>query len=398
MESIHELVRLSEEWQGKICIFGAGRLGKGIVYEILTLAGLSVDFYCDNYVKEGTAIHEGCYVISPEKLYGEGVNVHVFVAAPKGIVSELVSHGIPSEHITIISDVWVDRLAQEVCESEHDGITERFIPLLGDEPMIKRRFKERIGYEPDLENPRTFNEKLQWLKLHDRKPIYTTMVDKYEAKRYVAHLIGEEYIIPTYGVYDCFDEIDFDGLPKRFVLKCTHDSGSVIICRDKETFDRESAKKKLEDSLKRNFYWMGREWPYKDVKPRIIAEQYMADADVDYKFFCFNGVPKYLYVSQGLEDHETASISFLTLDWEFAPFGRSDFKSFMKFPHKPVHYEEMIDVAKILSKGHHFLRVDLYEINGCVYFSEFTFTPCCGWMPFEPPIWDEKLGDMLDIG
>lgn len=271
---------------------------------------------------------------------------------------------------------------------------------LPDEEFLKRTYKAYFGKELDLETPKTFNEKLQWLKLYDRKPEYTTMVDKYEAKKYVAERIGEEYIIPTLGVWDRFDDIDFDALPDQFVLKTTHDSGGVVICRDKANFDRDKARKKLSRSLKRNFYLRGREWPYKDVKPRIIAEQFMQDGTqpnglLDYKFYCFNGEPKLLYVSEGLEDHSTAKISFLDLDWTFADFHRSDFRPFDHLPPKPNNYDQMLILAKELSAGIPFLRVDLYEINGKIYFSELTFFPCSGMMPFEPERWNEKLGSWI---
>ncbi|MBQ7688684.1 MAG: glycosyl transferase [Clostridia bacterium] len=270
-----------------------------------------------------------------------------------------------------------------------------------DREYIERRFHAKLGRMPDLENPKTFNEKLQWLKLHDRRPEYSELVDKYEAKKYVAARIGEEHIVPTLGVWDSFAEIDFSALPDQFVLKCTHDSGGLVICRDKASLDLKKAEKKINKSLHRNFYYFGREWPYKNVKPRILAERYMEDEITavagltDFKFYCFGGEPKYLYVSAGLENHRTASISFLTLDWAFAPFRRSDYKPFAELPKKPVHFEQMIELAKQLSAGHPFLRVDLYEVGGQIYFSEMTFFPNSGFMPFDPPEWDRTLGDML---
>lgn len=163
------------------------------------------------------------------------------------------------------------------------------LPSLSDQKYIEMKFKSRMGYKLDLENPRTFNEKLQWLKLHDHRPEYTMMVDKYEAKEYVARVIGEEHIIPTLGVWDSFNEIDFNSLPNQFVLKCTHDSGGLVICKDKTSLNIDAAKRKIESSLKRNYYLVGREWPYKNVVPRIIAEKYMEDETScelkDYKVF-----------------------------------------------------------------------------------------------------------------
>ena len=173
-------------------------------------------------------------------------------------------------------------------------------PLIrNDELFIRMKWKLRMNYPLDLEHPQTYNEKLQWLKLHDRKPIYTTMVDKCEAKKYVADIIGQEHIVPTLAVYDRVEDIDFDTLPHQFVLKCTHDSGGVVICRDKEFFDKKRALRKLKKFLKRSYFWQNREWPYKNVRPRIIAEKYISDENgelKDYKFFCFNGIPQIMFV------------------------------------------------------------------------------------------------------
>lgn len=260
--------------------------------------------------------------------------------------------------------------------------------------------------ELDLENPQTFNEKIQWLKLNDRNPKHTMLVDKYEAKRLVADTIGESHIIPTLGVWDKFDDIDFSILPNQFVLKCTHDSGGLIICRDKKKFNKKSAKKKIEKCLKHNFYYGQREWAYKNIKPRIIAEEYMEDETAkqlgssgltDYKIFCFNGKPEFIYVSCGLENHETAQIGFLTMEWEFADFKRSDYQGLTALPDKPKRFDEMIEYARKLSKNEKFVRIDFYEINTRVYFSEVTYYPCSGYMPFDSIEWDNKIGRMLKL-
>ena len=271
---------------------------------------------------------------------------------------------------------------------------------MDDEKYIRRMYGAVLHKKLNLENPQTFNEKLQWLKLYDRKPEYTDMVDKYAAKAYVADRIGEEYIIPTYGVWERFDDIDFDSLPQQFVLKCTHDSGGLVICRDKSALDREKAKSKIEASLKRDFFYVAREWPYKNVPKRIIAEKYLEDGHgatglTDYKFYCFNGKPQFLYVSQGLENHDTARISFITMDWEFAPYERKDFAPFSELPERPEKFDEMVQVCCELSRGHSFLRVDLYEVDGQVLFSELTFAPCGGLMPFASAEQDMNMGKLL---
>ena len=271
------------------------------------------------------------------------------------------------------------------------------IPLLSDEAYLKICYRQVMGKELDLAHPKTFNEKLQWLKIHDRKPVYTRMVDKYEAKQYVAEKIGEEYVIPTLGVWDRFEDIAFDRLPDQFALKCTHDSGGLVIVRNKAELDRARAKKIIEASLKKNYYYSGREWPYKDVKPRILAEAFMGNTMRDYKFYCFHGEPRLLYISEGLEDHKTARISFLTLDWQFAEFKRTDYRAFEQLPEKPENFEKMLELARTLSAGMRFLRVDLYSIENRIYFSELTFTPCSGLMPFEPEEWDAYMGEWLTL-
>lgn len=276
--------------------------------------------------------------------------------------------------------------------------------ILPDRLMICLDYFRFFKKFPNLKNPKTFNEKLQWLKLYNRNPEYTRMVDKYEVKRYVAEHIGKEYTIQTYGVWNHFDEIDFDVLPNQFVLKCTHDSGGLVICRDKEKLDMVAVKKKLEKCLKHNYYYRSREWPYKNVKPRIIAEEYMEDENEtsglrDYKFFCFNNKPKFIYVSEGLENHQTARISFYTFSGERMPFSRSDY---MPMPEKielPNTMEKMKEIAAEIAcnMDSPFVRIDLYSISGHIYFSEVTFFPCSGLIPFEPREWDKILGEWIRL-
>ena len=275
---------------------------------------------------------------------------------------------------------------------------------ISDENYLKIAYRIRMGKKLNLESPATFNEKIQWIKLNDRKPIYTNMVDKIEAKKIVSSIIGEEYVIPTIGVWERFQDIDFNGLPSQFVLKCSHDSGGLVICRDKAQLDICQAKRKIEKSLKHNFYYSGREWPYKNVRPRILAEYYMENNDssikglVDYKFFCFNGTPQLLYVSHGLEHHPTAEISFYDMKGNEMPFHRSDFKPFHGAS-IPDDFDEMKIIAKRLSQavGCPFVRIDLYSINGKIYFSEITFSPCSGMIPFEPKSADLRLGKLIKL-
>lgn len=271
---------------------------------------------------------------------------------------------------------------------------------MDDEKYLKRKYKACMGKELHLDSPQTFNEKLQWLKLHDRKPEYTTMVDKYAVKKYVADIIGEKYIIPTLGVWNHFDEIDFDKLPNQFVLKCTHDSGGIVICKDKNKLDLKSAKKKIEKCLKRNYYWSSREWPYKDVKPMIIAEKYMEDSKahelIDYKFMCFNGVVKCSFTCSERFTESGLKVTFFDKDWNVMPFERH-YPASKNPPKKPINYSKMIQFSERLSKEIPFVRVDFYEINGQLYFGELTFYPGGGFEEFTPEEWDYKLGDFIKL-
>ena len=274
--------------------------------------------------------------------------------------------------------------------------------IIPDKQFLKLKYRRRFGKKLDFSHPETFNEKLQWLKLYDRKNIYTTMVDKYEAKKYVANIIGEEYIIPTFGVYDRFDDIDFNTLPDQFVIKCTHDSGGLVIVKNKKKLDVNLARNKINQCLKNNYYYCGREWPYKNVKPRIIIEKYLEDKNNktmrDYKFFCFNGKPEIMYLSEGLENHKTASMSFYDMNMKLTDCRRSDYAPFKYTPKKPINFEKMKEFSSILSKGIAHLRVDWYEIDGKLFFGELTFTTCGGMVPFADEKWDKKLGGMIDLG
>jgi len=275
-----------------------------------------------------------------------------------------------------------------------------FFNRLSDEEFLKKKYKVLMGKELNLNPPVTFNEKLQWLKIHDHNPLYTTMVDKYAAKDYVANIIGKEHIIPTLGVWDHFDEIDFEQLPNEFVLKCTHDSGGLVICPDKNKLDRNAAKRKIEKCLKRNYYWSGREWPYKDVKPRIIAEKYMTDGTnkeiMDYKMMCFNGKHKASFVCSNRFSKEGLKVTFYDTDWKRMPFERHYPAGKVEIE-KPRTYDEMVELAEKLAMNIPFVRVDFYEILGKIYFGELTFSPGSGFEEFSPSEWDNNIGEWIKI-
>lgn len=280
-------------------------------------------------------------------------------------------------------------------------VNSKYSKRISDEMYIKLQFRAFMKKKLNLKNPVTYNEKLQWLKLNDHNPLYTTLVDKCDVKEYVAKIIGDEYIIPTLGVWNKFDDIDFDTLPEQFVLKCTHDSGGLTICTDKGKFDKEHAKLKMEKYLRRNYYLQSREWPYKNVKPRIIAEKYMEDEKSnelsDYKFFCFDGKVKLLFVATERQNKNTET-RFDFFDTKFNHIDlRNGHPNANKPIEKPLNFERMVEFAEILSKGIPHVRVDFYEVNGKVYFGEMTFYHWSGLVPFEPEEWDTILGSWIKL-
>lgn len=275
-------------------------------------------------------------------------------------------------------------------------------------PMIKSSekylrvyYRMMTGEKLNLDSPVTFQEKTQWLKLHNTDPLYTKLVDKYAVRQFVADRVGEEYLIPLLGVYDNFDEIDFGKLPNRFVLKSTHDSGSVVICKDKKTFDIKSARNKLRKSLKKNYFWEGREYPYKNVPPRIVAEEYMEDTETgeltDYKFFCFNGKPEFIFVaSERFSGDGIPKFTYFDMDFNMLPICSKGHKNSDKLK-KPRCFEEMVGVLKQLCIDVPFVRIDLYTINNRVYFGEYTFHHDGGVVPMEPTEWNYKMGAMIKL-
>ena len=258
-----------------------------------------------------------------------------------------------------------------------------------DEKYLKKLFKYRMGRELDLENPQALNDKLQWLKLNDFKPIYTTFADKYAVRNYIAEQVGEEYLVPLLGVWNEVDEIDFDSLPEQFVLKCTHDSGGVVICKDKKTFDKEAAIRKLKHCYKRNYYQNSRE----------PAEKFMVDETgwdlKDYKIFCFNGKPTYVEVDYNRSVKHM--LNAYDLNWNFLEFCDSSPNNRDANITKPQRLNEMLEIAKKLSKDMAFLRVDMYSIYDKIYCGELTLYPGSGFIQFNPMRTDYELGKLLEL-
>jgi hypothetical protein len=271
-----------------------------------------------------------------------------------------------------------------------------FIP---DKCFLKIKYFLTFGKKLNLRNPEAFNEKLQWLKLYDRKPEYTHMADKYEVRKYIIEKMGEEYLIPLLGVWNTFDSIDFSKLPNEFVLKCTHDSGSVIICKDKNAFDINKARKKINSCLNKNYYLPGREWCYKNIESKIIAEKYMVDESnielKDYKIHCFNGEPKIIQVDFArFTNHKR---NMYSSSWEYIPFTTEYPTDSCIQIRKPQSLDLMLKIARKLSKNTNYLRVDLYSINEKIYFGELTLYHGSGNEHFFPSEYDKILGGWITL-
>lgn len=273
-----------------------------------------------------------------------------------------------------------------------------YFKYLDDKTYLKLVYRGFFNKKLNLENPRTYNEKLQWLKLNDRNREYKTLVDKYEVRKHIEEQIGDKYLIPLLGVWDNFEQINFAELPDQFVLKCTHDSGGILICRDKNKLEINKVRNIIEKSLKNNFYYIGREWPYKEIKPRIICEKYLVDDSKvglrDYKFFCFDGDVRAMFVAtdRGIDTKfDYYDLNFNHLDI------KQYYKNSSKEIYKPKGFKEMIELAKILSKGYPHVRVDFYDVNGRVYFGEMTFYHFSGFVKFEPSKWDNIFGDWIKL-
>lgn len=272
---------------------------------------------------------------------------------------------------------------------------------MDDKKFIEKMFKATMDYPLNLENPKSFNEKLQWLKLYDRNPLYTKLVDKYKVREYISEKIGEDYLIPLLGVWDDPEDIDFDSLPNKFVLKCNHNSGlGMCICTDKSKIDIKKVKNELKSGLAQNYYLNGREWPYKNVSRKIICEKYMTDETGknlrDYKFYCFDGKPKIVGIYQDRNSDKETTGDFFDMNFEWVDL-RFGMPNALNKPQKPQKFQEMIKIAEILSEGMPEVRVDLYISNNKIYFGELTFFDGGGFDKIEPLECDYKLGSWIKL-
>ncbi|MBQ6267305.1 MAG: glycosyl transferase [Clostridia bacterium] len=296
--------------------------------------------------------------------------------------------------------LYVVRIPQRCRLSLYYAASNGRIPF-PDKAFQKWDYKIHTGRKLNLRHPVTFQEKLQWLKYYYHNPIQSTLVDKYKVRSWVAEKIGEQYLIPLLGVFHSFDDIPFSELPDQFVLKCNHDSGSVVICKNKSSFDYEKAKEKLEACLKINHFYKSREWPYKNIQERcILCEPYLVDDHLhdlkDYKFFCFDGKVKFLYVST-LGNHDNAVINYYYPDWERIPIKHELYKSTEKDDEIPNDFKKMISLAEILSCGFPHVRVDFFYANEAIYFSEMTFFSSGGRHLWSPEKYNYLFGDMITL-
>ena len=408
--SLLDIIEELEHNDMELCIFGCGKVGISWTYPILCMLGIRVDFFADNNVPEGTEIVDGILVKSIQYLYDNCKHTVVFVGVSSNyqreISKQLTDHGFSEEQVIIADSSFSGRFIAELDHSTEE-MKKKYYAIYDDKTYLDELFRKFAGYEPNLEHPETFNEKLQWLKLFDRRLEYSTMVDKYEVKKMVLNKIPEINVINTVGIWDSYDNIPFDTFPDSFVLKCTHDSGSVLVVKEKSEFDPAFYRDRFNNALNRNYYYSCREWPYKNVQPRIMAEEYkevpgkksLVDESgtelKDYKFFCFNGKPRIIQTIEN-DKQKDEVIDYYDTNWQLLDL-RQNFPNSPNGMTRPLNLEKMLEYAELLSEGHPFIRVDFYEIDNKVYFSEFTFFSDAGFASFSPEKWDLILGQYINL-
>lgn len=273
--------------------------------------------------------------------------------------------------------------------------------IKNDVRYIKWKYWINIGERCNLKAPTTFQEKLQWLKLNDHKPIYHDMVDKCEAKRFITERVGEEYVIPTIGVWDRFEDINWESLPNEFIVKNTNDSGTYCICTDKSKLDIEAIKRRLSVTWEKDYSNFSREWPYKGLKQRIIIEPLLHDEDspylTDYKFFTFNGKPKFYYTTSNRGSEGGLKEDFFDINGNLLEFNQEGYYNNPRTPALPVNLVKMVEFSQILAKDTYHLRVDFYEVNGSLYVGEMTFFDGGGFCSFSPLKYNKIIGDWIKL-
>lgn len=361
-----------------VCQYGLGIEGS-IIGEYLREKGIRIDYYIDK---------------NPNKVENKD---------DKGILAENMEMIIDPNCCLILiitGQVFSREIDSELRNKGYYNNVYVHPAIMPDDDYLRAKFKKKVGYDLDLKDPRSFNEKLQWLKIHNRRPEYVDMVDKIQAKNKAKEYIGETYIIPTIDVLNSAEEIDLKKLPNSFVIKCTHDSGSAIVIKDKSIADEEKLKQTYRKLLDRNYYWGGREWVYKSIEPKLIIEEYMDDLGrddlIDYKFMCFNGEVKSIFTCTERRSKTGLKVTFFDMEWNKQEFERHYPASREKIL-KPDNLDEMITIAEKLSRGIPFVRIDLYDIEGRIYFGEWTFFPGNGFEEFNPVEWDFKIGSWINL-
>ena len=396
ISSYKDLERIHDQWE-HIDLFGAGRLGKGESYKLLRCEGFVIDGFYDNHLKVRTEVIDGLRIKDINELYTNNESKFIFICMSNKIMDEveeqLQDHGI--HNYACLGSVEFAKILESI-DHGPDSVKEKFQEVYDNEQYLKYYFNIKTGKQLDLESPTTFNEKLQWLKLNDKNPRYTELVDKYAFKQHVIEQFGKEYVIPLLGKWDCYDDIDFDSLPEKFVLKCTHDSASIVVVEDKDNLNHRRLKRRFDQCLSFNYYWLSREWPYSNVKRHIIAEEYVSDNGrelKDYKFFCFNGQVKLIQVDFDRFINHKRNI--YDIEWNYIPLT-------IEFPtapstiiERPKCLDDMIRVASTLSNGIPHVRVDFYVVNDRPLVGEMTFFHGGGVEKFTPDEWNYTMGEWI---
>jgi hypothetical protein len=373
----------------KLAIFGAGRYGKAM-YVIMHENGIPVSFFIDNSPQ-----HDGKTIIG-------GVKCAMPQPDNKNVICVIAVNDVYGDEILYQTNTMGFAAVYRIFNYE----MEPFMDEIDDERCTRLLYKGLYNREINLDNPKTYTEKLNWLKLYDRKPAYTKMVDKYVVRDMISNTIGKEYLIPLIGgPWESADDIDFHNLPNQFVLKCNHDCGSVYICKDKNEIDYDLVSRRFEMKLKANFYYMHREWVYKNVPPRVIAEEYIQENSsgglTDYKFFCFHGEPKIVLIEFNRDKaaffKSPPSNYYLINGWENLNFNTPNVTDKDIMNPTPKCLPEMLDIARTLSRNLPHVRIDLYDIDGRIYFSEITFTNFGGFPMSIPEEWDKRMGSWIDL-
>ncbi len=398
---VHDIKELESKADGfkNIAIFAAGEYGRTYVYNIVNSLSRGVYCFYDNKLAPGTIVRDGVSVHDLEELYENGDNFLIFLAVGiklQGILlKQLEEHNI--KNVIEADEIFLTEILESLHEAGPD-MKEKYKFIYDDELYICDMYKQNWKKELNLKQPQTFNDKVNWLKINDHNVKYSTLVDKYAVKEYVSERIGAAHVIPTLGVYEKWEEIDFTKLPQSFVMKCTHDSGSYFMVQDKENFDYEAARDVFKKKLQVNPYFISREWAYKDVKPQIIIEPYVVDerygfmkAIEDYKFFCYDGKVEYvMVVTDRQKGHAGMRFDFFDRNYSHVDGQHKAYPNADVVPEKPENFDEMIGLVENLAEELKFARIDMYSVGDKIFFGEYTFYPGGGMEGYP-----EMLGDKI---